>query len=347
MMVNRTHALLIALCFCLGAQSFGQPSKAERTLFEETKAKAEQGDAEAQLALAGLYASGTGVSKDPRKAEKWHRMAAEHGLARAQYELALDCFDGIGTKPDPAEAVRWLRLASEQGLVEARMELGQRYLRGDEVRENAMEAVKLFRLVAAQGTPAAEAALGTCYLEGTGVPKDILEGVRWTRQAAEKGFPLAQNTLGRCCEKGIGVPMDLVEAYKWYSLAAAQDDERAPDIRVSLARVEAKLSPDQIAQAQHLAREFKPQSPTIPGVPAALALPDPAVKTGFVRVQANDDACEVYADGAFVGNSPARLKLTAGPHSIEVRRPGFKSYQRQITVGAQSDLNLRAKLDPL
>ena len=53
--------------------------------------------------------------------------------------------------------------------------------------------------------------------------------------------------------------MDHVEAYKWLNLAAAQGglvEIVATTMRDDLAK---KMTPDQIAEAQQLAREFRPR----------------------------------------------------------------------------------------
>jgi len=68
-------------------------------------------------------------------------------------------------------------------------------------------------------------------------------------------------------------------------------------------------------------------------------------KFGFVNVTADDPTFEVFADGAFVGNSPAKLKLSEGLHTIEVRKEGFKDYKKEIRVTDGSELNLRAVLE--
>ena len=54
---------------------------------------------------------------------------------------------------------------------------------------------------------------------------------------------------------GLGVPQDYVHAHMWISLAAAQGDADAVNNRDIVA---AKMTPDQIAEAQKLAREWKP-----------------------------------------------------------------------------------------
>jgi hypothetical protein len=62
-------------------------------------------------------------------------------------------------------------------------------------------------------------------------------------------------------------------------------------------------------------------------------------------VRADDDSYEVFIDGAFVGNTPAKLKLEACPHVIEVKKGGFKDYRKTVNVTDGSELNLRAVLE--
>jgi TPR repeat protein len=57
--------------------------------FSDTKALAEQGDADAQNDLGVMYDNGNGVPQDHAEAAKWFRKAAERGLARAQYNLGI------------------------------------------------------------------------------------------------------------------------------------------------------------------------------------------------------------------------------------------------------------------
>ena len=346
-------ALMLVLAWLASAITLSaEPTKAERGLFEQTKAQAEKGDVEAQLRLGALYTSGTGVAKDLKKAAKWHRKAAEQGLPRAQYQLGMDYADGEGVKPDQVEATKWFHKAAEQGMVEAQLAMGLSFANGSGVSVNGAEAVRWFRKASEQGSAAADYELGKCYFEGTGVARDISEGIKWIRQAAEEGNAAAQNRLGSCYEKGQALPKDYVQAYKWYALAAAQDDEHATDIRVSIAKVESLMTKEQVSEAQQLAREFKPgrkPAPTAPSGSAAQAITVETAaapsNTGFVTVKTGEDSSEVYVDGAFVGNPPARLKLAPGAHVVEVKKPGFKDYHKEVTVGAGADLNLRVDLE--
>jgi TPR repeat protein len=293
------------------------------------------------------------------KATKWLRKAAEQGLPRAQCLLGLNYANGEGVKKvDKVEGARWLRRAADQGLPEAQYDLGMCYANGDGVERNAVEAAVWYRRAADQGLPEAESEMGNCYLEGNGVPKDIPAGVRWVRQAAEQGFGPAQNTLGLCYTKGRGVTKDNVEAYKWFNLAAAKGGELADDAKVNLAMVERSLTPEQIAEGQRLAREFKPgktqpagaaREPSSGGSQPATtpsnAAPTPNPSSSFVNVLAADNDCEIFVDGGFVGNTPARVKVAPGAHVVEVKKAGFKDYRKEMQINAGSELTLRAVLE--
>jgi TPR repeat protein len=340
-------AVLLWLLAATAVSLSAQPTDAERKQFKDVSALASKGDAEAQLALASLYARGIGVDKDQGKAVKWCRKAAEQGLARAQCLLGLYYASGEGIKKrDKLESARWLRRAADQGLAEGQYNLGLCYASGDGVDRNPAEAAAWFRKAADQALPEAESELGNCYLEGTGVPTDIPEGLKWTRRAAEQGFAAAQNTLGLCYSKGTGVTKDYVEAYKWFNLAAAKGGELGNDARVNLAMAERFLTPEQVAEGQRLARDFQPHKSSSPGTGSSPPSAAPAAPgNGFVNVNASDDSCEIYVDGGFVGNAPARVKLTAGTHVVQVKKPGYKDYRRQIQITEGSELTLRAVLE--
>jgi TPR repeat protein len=55
--------------------------------------------------------------------------------------------------------------------------------------------------------------------------------------------------------EGQGVPQDNVQAYMWFTLAGTAGDAANLKNRDLIA---AKMTPDQIAEAQRLAREWKP-----------------------------------------------------------------------------------------
>ena len=71
--------------------------------------------------------------------------------------------------------------------------------------------------------------------------------------AAEQGSSLSQNALGTLFEKGYGVPQDYASAHMWANLVAAQGGEGSQTLRALIA---GKMTPDQIAEAQRMAREW-------------------------------------------------------------------------------------------
>jgi len=80
--------------------------------------------------------------------------------------------------------------------------------------------------------------------------------VKWYRKAADQGIATAQESLGVIYSHGVGVTQDYVQAHMWYNLAAMQGWESASKYRDNLTRV---MTPSQIAEAQKLAREWKPK----------------------------------------------------------------------------------------
>jgi len=357
MKADRLIRMVLLLCVGIALQLPAQDSAANRKRFTDTKAKADKGDAESQFALAGMYALGDGVARDPAKAAKWRRKAAEQGNARAQCLLGLQYADGDGVKRNMTEAVHWMGKAADQDLAEAQFDLGMWYAHREVPGRSIVDAVELFRKAANQGLPEAESELGNCYFEGVGVPKNIPEGVKWTQKAAEHGHPGAQHALGLCYAKGKGVITNYVQAYKWLALAAAKDNRNSDDIKVNVSMVERFMTPEQITEGQRLAHEFErrgastPDQPPPPtdsaksDAPAGVSSPTNPPDTGSALVKADDDTYEIFADGAFVGNAPAKLKLTPGPHLIEVKKAGFNDFRKEIQVGAGSELSLRATLE--
>jgi TPR repeat protein len=112
-----------------------------------------------------------------------------------------------------------------------------------------------FRKAADQGDAVAEFLLGNQYANGKGVPQDYSEAMNWFQRAAEQGHPVAKLYLGVMYAEGRGVPQDYVRAYMWFSLSAALGEQRAVK---TLGMAERQMTPAQIAEAQRLARDWKP-----------------------------------------------------------------------------------------
>src|SRR6266566_3291778 len=158
MRVNRVTSTLLLLFLSASASQLGaQQNEADRTLFEEIKAKAEKGDAGSQFELGTVFGFGKlGVAKDEVEAVKWSRKATEQNNPKAQYNLGVCYCFGQGVSKDYAEGVKWFRKAAEQNVAPAQFNLG------------------------------------VCYEIGEGVSKDYVQGYMWVLLAAAQGFEDAQ-----------------------------------------------------------------------------------------------------------------------------------------------------------
>jgi hypothetical protein len=67
--------------------------------------------------------------------------------------------------------------------------------------------------------------------------------------------------------------------------------------------------------------------------------------TGSVNVSSNPAGADVFADGDFVGNSPAVLKLEPGKHTVAVKTSGYTDWSKEITVQSGSEVQLTANLE--
>jgi TPR repeat protein len=156
---------------------------------------------------------------------------------------------------DYENAYRLLVPLAEQGVAKAQVNLGLMYFYGQAVPQNDIEAEKWFRKAADQGDAFAEHNLGVMYANGWGLPVDLAEAAKWYQRAADLGLSDAQYDLGLMYAKGQGVPQDYVRARMWLNLSAAQGNKDAVGETGRIARV---MTRSQIAEADKLAREWKP-----------------------------------------------------------------------------------------
>lgn len=88
------------------------------------KAKAEKGDAQAQLELAKMFMYGKGAKQDEVEARKWIERAASQGVPAAQRIFGTMLRDAYGANHrDIPKAREWLKKAADQGDAEAKAEL--------------------------------------------------------------------------------------------------------------------------------------------------------------------------------------------------------------------------------
>jgi TPR repeat protein len=109
------------------------------------------------------------------------------------------------------------------------------------------------KALAEQGDAKAQFDLGFMYDLGLIVPQDYQEAVKWYRKAAEQGYTEAHFSLSYIYFQGRGVLKDYVQAHMWLNLAAAKGLENAAQRRDLVA---SQMTPEQIAEAQRLAKEW-------------------------------------------------------------------------------------------
>jgi uncharacterized protein len=215
----------------------------------------------ASVANAGPFEDGQAAyqRQDYATALQVWRPLADHGDAKAQNKLGNMYAAGQGLARDDAEAMKWYCLAADQGYPNAEANLGEAYSHGRGVAQDYAEAAKWFRKAADQGFAPVQFTLGVMYGKGQGVPQDYEETVKWYHLAADHNLAFAQTNLGIMYAVGHGVEKDYVRAYMWLNLAAAQGDRNAS---LGRDRILKDMSSLQVAEAQRLAREWKPAEPT-------------------------------------------------------------------------------------
>jgi TPR repeat protein len=186
--------------------------------------------------------------------------------------LLVCCSDNRGTIEDAEKAYnsgdfhtayRVYKPLAEQGNARAQFNIGMMYESGRGVPQNYAEMMKWYRKAAEQGHALAQFNLGLQYSKGQGVQRDYAEGVKWYRKAADQGDVDAMGNLGYMYLNGLGVPRDNVLAHMWSNLATMQfpaSEQRKRQIAEGNMDIAAsKMTPAQIAEAQKLAREWKPK----------------------------------------------------------------------------------------
>jgi len=123
-------------------------------------------------------------------------------------------------------------------------------------------AARLWRSLADQGSAQAQFNLATLYQDGKGVPLDNVQATHWYRRAANQGHQASQWQLGLMHAEGRIVSQDYVQAHMWLNLVAAglpaSDQSNRRTAIAERDRLATKMTPEQIAEAQRLAREWKP-----------------------------------------------------------------------------------------
>lgn len=213
---------------------------------------AEQGDAQAQFALARLHALGAGCPRDQDKALHWLQRAAEQEHAAAQYHLGSCYARGKGVPIDYRQAPDWFEKAAaadsplalfELGNFNVGAQLGQiDYDKAAACYDNMIRtwnglagptrngtAPEQLESLAEQGEADAQYLLGLRYARGENAPADMYKALYWWEKAAIRKHPDALYELGRRYRLGEGVEQDVRKATRMLRQLAEQIRENWPD----------------------------------------------------------------------------------------------------------------------
>jgi len=94
------------------------------------------------------------------------------------------------------------------------------------------------------------------YRDGDGTKPDAAASLGWFRRAAEQGYVKAQSRLGQRLAHAEQARRNDQEAYLWSALAARKG---ASDAAGQLQMLKARMSPEQIAEAERRVAAWQPK----------------------------------------------------------------------------------------
>ena len=112
--------------------------------------------------------------------------AAAGGAPAAQYAVARMYLSGEGVSRDGAEGLKWLRKAALAGIGVAQYQLGAYYEWGVEVPQDYGDAARWYRMAADRGVAVAQYRLGLLYFGGFGVERDLVTAHMWLNLASSR-----------------------------------------------------------------------------------------------------------------------------------------------------------------
>lgn len=158
-------------------------------------ARAEAGEASAQLDLGMIYWDGEGVEQDYARAVQLFRQAADQGNAIAQSNLAYAYYNADGVENDDNAAMYWAGLSAAQGDEVAMRLVAFGHYRGRGFPQNRAEAARIWAEAANLGDDYSAYNMGIIIRDGDGVQQDDALAILWFERALELGHPDAAERL--------------------------------------------------------------------------------------------------------------------------------------------------------
>ncbi len=230
------------------------------------------------------------LSGDPAQAAPWVRAAARAGSTQAQVRLARMLLTGTGLPQNQEEAYRWFATAARDHDIDAMNMLGRCHENAWGTQQNMQQAAHWYTRAAEKGDAWAQYNLGHLYLDGNGVPPNPQTAFACYSAAAAQGHPRALNLVGRCHEQGWGTPKNPQAAAAAYKASAEAGyfrgqynhatillaAGRADEARAWLRRAAETAPPETAARIMSMLSRIDSQSARAGSLPIQLHTPSAA-----------------------------------------------------------------------
>ncbi len=96
-------------------------------------------------------------------------------------------------------------------------------------------------------------------------------------------------------------------------------------------------------------KKFQPQdtAKTEAATSSTPVAPSAENMASTIELKSTPDGAEISIDGKYVGNTPTTLHLTVGDHVIKFEKPGFKPWERTLTITQGESTTIPAALEKL
>jgi TPR repeat protein len=196
---------------------------------------ADRGHVRAVFELGYLYATGTGVAADRKKANAFYAAAADKGDPYGMTSWGRALFHGYGVERDTGKGLDLLLKAASMGHTYAMNDLGAIFTEGrNGVTADQARAVAFLEAGVERQDMYSMNLLGRNYLSGAGVEKDPKTALALFQKAIDLGQPYAPGSLARMYRDGVGVESNLAEAQRLFELGTARGDPSGAYDRAAL-----------------------------------------------------------------------------------------------------------------
>lgn len=191
------------------------------------------------------------------------KKAAAQGQPDAQLELATIYAEGkMMQDPDPVAVAEFLKKAAPHR-AEAKFRLARAYLNGEGVMKSPKLAAQWFRAAAEEGHRRAQQEYGFMLSNGTGMPVNEKEAEHWWRLADEPApegpFRTVEEYFGR---RHAVPPLDIVQAHVWFNVASSKNyapPSMGMNAKMVMWGVEERMTDEQKQKAEEAAATIAEQ----------------------------------------------------------------------------------------